>query len=226
MKTKKLTFVLVFFITALLGAGFAYGKDYSRKYEVTITNITPGQIFSPPVVITHKHNFTLFNLGETASDELVALAEDGMTAPLVELADNYHRTTSEVAEGPVFPGESITVEIEAKPGAWYLSLAGMLVTTNDAFVAVRGMQIPLKGKSVMEAAAYDAGSEYNSEDCSFIPGPPCGNGGVRDPEGAEGYVHIHSGIHGIGPEDAENMVEPSLHDWRNPVAIIKVRRIH
>ena len=51
----------------------------------------------------------------------------------------------------------------------------------------------------MEAAAYDAGSEYNSEDCAFIPGPPFGNGGVRDTDGAEGYVQILSGIHGIGP---------------------------
>ena len=38
----------------------------------------------------------------------------------------------------------------------------------------------------------------NNEDCAFIPGPPCGNPGVRDEAEAEGYVHIHAGIHGIG----------------------------
>lgn len=220
---KKITLILVFFLIGCLGTGMAYGKQYTRKYEVTITNLTPGQIFSNPVVITHRNDFKLFYPGEMASDELAALAEEGMTDPLVELASDYQKTTSEVAGGPVLPGASITITIEAKPGAWKLSVAGMLVTTNDAFFAVRGISVPLIGESVMEAAAYDAGTEFNSEDCDFIPGPPCGSHNSHDLEEAEGYVHIHSGIHGIGPELE---VDPSQHDWRNPVALIKVRRIH
>lgn len=224
MVTKRIISALCFFTIVCLGTGTSYGKQYSRKYEVTITNITSGQIFSPPIVITHKQDFKLFDLGEMASEELTALAEDGMTDPLAYLVDAYSKTTSEVSEGPVLPGETVTIEIDAKPGAWYLSLAGMLVTTNDAFVAVRNMKTPLKGISVTEAVAYDAGSEFNSEDCDFIPGPPCGNGGVRDTEGAEGYVHIHSGIHGSGPNP--DLVNPSEHDWRNPVALIKVKRIN
>lgn len=224
MVTRRIVSMLCFFLIVCLGTGLAYGKQYARKYEITITNLTPEQIFSPPIVITHKQDFTLFELGEMAGEELAALAEDGMADPLIELAMDYSRTTSEVAGGPVFPGESITIEVEAKPGAWYLSLAGMLVTTNDAFFAVRSLKVPFKGKSIMETEAYDAGSEFNSEDCAFIPGPPCGNGGVHDPEEAEGYVHIHSGIHGSGPDP--EMINPSQHDWRNPVALIKVRRIH
>ena len=220
---KKITYILVFFLIGCMGTGLAYGKQYTRKYEVTITNLTSGQIFSPPIVITHKQDFKLFELGEMASDELAALAEDGMTDPLTELVNEYSGATSRVAEGPVLPGESITIEIEAKPGAWYLSLAGMLVTTNDAFFAVRDIKVPIVGKSVMEAAAYDAGSEYNSEDCDFIPGPPCGSVGIRDMDEAEGYVLIHSGIHGSGPNP--ELVNPAQHDWRNPVAMIKVRRI-
>ena len=220
---KKITFMLVFFLVASLGTGLAYGKQYTRKYEVTITNLTPGQIFSPPIVITHRNDFKLFDLGEMASEELMALAEEGMTDPLAALAAAYSKTTSEVAGGPVVPGASLTLTIEAKPGAWNLSVAGMLVTTNDAFFAVRGIKVPLAGESVMEAVAYDAGTEFNSEDCDFIPGPPCGNHTHDDQVEAEGYVHIHSGIHGIGP-DLE--VDPAQHDWRNPVALIKVRRIH
>jgi hypothetical protein len=41
-----------------------------------------------------------------------------------------------------------------------------------------------------KADAYDAGSERNSELCRFIPGPPCGNANVHDPDSAEGYVHV------------------------------------
>jgi hypothetical protein len=71
-----------------------------------------------------------------------------------------------------------------------------------------------------KADAYDAGSERNSELCRFIPGPPCGNANVHDPDSAEGYVHIHAGIHGSGDLD------PSEFDWRNPVAQIVIQRIH
>lgn len=74
--------------------------------------------------------------------------------------------------------------------------------------------------TVVNAAAYDAGSEDNSEDCAYIPGPPCGNGDVRDTVGAEGYVYIHSGIHGIGD------LEPAEFDWGNPVATVKIERLN
>ena len=77
---------------------------------------------------------------------------------------------------------------------------------------------------MVEAEAYDAGSERNSEDCAYIPGPPCEGAGVHDPAEAEGYVHIHAGIHGIGPDT--ELVYPAEHDWRNPVAKITIRRVH
>ena len=47
---------------------------------------------------------------------------------------------------------------------------------------------------VVEAKAYNVGSEVNSESSELIPGPPCGKGGSRDTEGAQGYVHIHGEI--------------------------------
>jgi hypothetical protein len=69
-----------------------------------------------------------------------------------------------------------------------------------------------------EAPAWDAGTEANTEDCHFIPGPPCGNRFVRDPDGAEGIVRIHSGIHGTGD------LNPAMLDWRNPVAMVSIAR--
>ena len=67
--------------------------------------------------------------------------------------------------------------------------------------------------------AYDAGTENNNEMCRFIPGPPCGNRGVRDTAGAEGYVHVHRGVHGGADLD------PALFDWRNPVAKIVITKL-
>lgn len=92
-----------------------------------------------------------------------------------------------VAAGGIAPGGSVTVVIETKRGFRYLSAAGMLVSSNDAFFAVRGVYARSWEATVVNASAYDAGSEDNSEDCVYIPGPPCGNG-VRDTAGAEGYV--------------------------------------
>jgi hypothetical protein len=103
----------------------------------------------------------------------------------------------------------------------------MLVTTNDAFFAARDIWYLGKRNIMVEAEAYDAGSEQNSENCAYIPGPPCGSGESHDPEVAEGYVHIHAGVHGTNSEGtAESDLTPAMHDWRNPVAKITIRRVY
>ena len=79
MKYNKYAFaimlILIFVLTSALS--FADGGRYKKKYEIIITNLTRGQIFSPPIVISHNRGFRLFELGEEASEELAALAEDG-----------------------------------------------------------------------------------------------------------------------------------------------------
>jgi len=198
----------------------AHAKDGATRYAVTITNITRGQIISPPIVISHNQNFQLFNLGNPATDELSALAEDGDTAPLTAYLDGLNSVYDHnVAGGPILPGKSETIEVKTMGSFRLISAAGMLVTTNDAFFAVRGVNVRPWGNGIVDARAYDAGSETNSELCDFIPGPPCGNGGVRDTDGAEGYVYIHSGIHGNGD------LEPADFDWQNPVAIVAIQRL-
>ena len=93
----------------------------------------------------------------------------------------------------------------------------MLATTNDAFFGIQGVKVQKKQVMTVGAIAYDAGSETNSESCSTIPGPPCGNPFLRDTADAEGYIHVHSGIHGTGDLD------PETYDWRNPVAQIRIK---
>jgi hypothetical protein len=50
----------------ILVNGVSYAKDKETRYEVTITNITRGQIISPPIVISHNEDFQLFSLGDPA----------------------------------------------------------------------------------------------------------------------------------------------------------------
>ncbi len=204
--------------------------DKGSRVEVTITNLTRGQIISPVVVASHNARFEpLFQLGSSASDELAAVAEDANLMPLMTALsinpDVYDFVTLKGIKGPIMPGESASVVVEVRDRFRLLSMAGMLVTTNDAFFALRGVRVPNHRTSIHYSPAYDAGSEANNEDCDYIPGPPCGNGGVRDTAGAEGYVHIHAGIHGVPDVDGVRDLDPSMHDWRNPVAEISVTRL-
>ena len=213
-----ITLLSVFIVASQSGA---FAAENGRTYAVTITNITRGQVISPPVVFSHKDGFQLFDLGAPASDALVQLAEDAATGPLeAELLSSSAVDDVVIAAGPIPPGESVTVEVSAGGANFFVSAAGMLVTTNDAFFAVRNVRLPWWiGTQTVDAEAYDAGSETNSEQCAFIPGPPCGNGGVRDTGQAEGYVHVHAGIHGGGD------LAPADFDWRNPVAHIQISRV-
>jgi hypothetical protein len=223
MKRFKLIFTItvLLFIILVNGISFADSEKRGRRYEVTITNISRSQIFSPPVVISHDENFRLFTLGSPASPQLYPLAEDGLTGPLSDHLGTLPSVFDYVmAGGPLLPGASVTFEISTRGRFRFVTAAGMLVTTNDAFFAVQKLRILPNRAVQITAEAYDAGSEANSEDCSYIPGPPCSGGGVRDTGNAEGYVHIHAGIHGTAD------LIPARDDWRNPVAEMTVRPIY
>ncbi|WP_022664508.1 spondin domain-containing protein [Desulfospira joergensenii] len=215
-RTGLIALAAMLFITS---AQTVWAKDWhkGRTITITITNLTRGQIFSPPVAVVHDSSFKLFELGAPADPSLASLAEDGQTDPLTSDFDEMGSVFDhKVAAGPVLPGQSVSVELTARGRYRFVSLAGMLVTTNDAFFAVQGVPVNFFRVRSATAEAYDAGSEFNSEDCGYIPGPPCGSGGVRDTDGAEGYVYIHGGIHG-GVD-----LDPATADWRNPVAKIMI----
>jgi hypothetical protein len=187
---------------------------------VDVTNLTRGQVLSPPVVVVHSPRLhPIFTTGEPASPELAMVAEDAMNGALVTLlsADPNVRAVV-VGAGPIPPGQTERVEIPAGHRFDRITIVGMLVTTNDGFYGLRSGPTPNHGPLVFELPAYDAGSETNNELCAFIPGPPCGSVGAHDTSAAEGFVHIHAGIHGIGD------LVPARDDWRNPVAKVVVRR--
>ena len=147
-----------------------------------------------------------------------------MTGPLTGLLEVSPGVSDyAVAAGGIPPGGSITVEARIQGNARKISLAGMLVSTNDAFVGLDGYTLSFglfnsSRETIIDAPAYDAGSEANTESCAHIPGPPCGSPGERVTDGAEGFVHVHRGIQGVGDLDA------ATKDWRNPVARISIQR--
>ena len=212
-------------LTLGLSCGVIYaengGGHHRSKIEVTITNITNNQLFTNVLVASHQGKIGLFTLGEQASDELVSIAEGGATGPMTELLKNNKRVADvTTTSDPLAPGASVTVILSANKHSNRISLAAMMLPTNDSFIALDSVRVPRNGRTkTYLSPGYDAGSETNDESCLSIPGPFC-NGAPFSPEDdGEGYVHISRGIGGNGD------LIPAVFDWRNPVASISVRRI-
>ncbi len=217
---------LIIFIGCILALSLVSTDSFAggTQYTVSITNITGAQTFTPIMVAAHKKGVKLFTPGSPASPELAMLAEGGDTAPLTELLMMDHRVGHVMTTGgPLGPGETVDVQIPGHRRYGYISLAAMMLPTNDGFIALNGVRAPRGNHTHMYMSpGYDAGSEINDESCINIPGPfGCDGKGIGySPDGGEGYVHIHSGIRDVGELDSAE------YDWKNPVARIVIKRSH
>lgn len=202
---------------AQTGLEFLVPDSAEGSYTVTITNLTPGQTFTPQLLVTHPTSIALFEIGAPAIEELAILAEGGDTGPLTLLAMGAGANATTIG-GLLPPGASASGEIDAVAGD-VLSIAAMLIPTNDTFVALDGMPLPAEGSVTYYLKAYDAGTEANDQNCRHIPGPLCGGEGVSAAdEGDEGFVHVSNGFHNL----RRNALKPEDYDWRNPVARVTV----
>lgn len=234
---KLLKLVAVAAATALLLPQLALG-DTGVRYKVTITNLTAGQAFTPPVIAVHNRRAEVFSLGKVSSDGIRAIAENGNNGPLVTAlsSDTNVYTVIEGTEPLVpaaNPGEtpfsnSVQFTVSTSRHARFLSIAAMLICTNDGFTGVNSVALPWRKRTVY-AVAYDARSEQNTEDFADIV-PPCQGligeasddtgTGMSNPLLAESGVIIpHAGI--VGDQDLNRRV----HEWADPVAKIEIERI-
>lgn len=198
-----------------------------QTYEVTITNATKNQVFSPPLIVTHSNAISLFEIGEAPSAGLAALAEEGNAEPLVDaIFPSDERYDIVTLGAPLAPGQSVSAEVVISGSRQLISVASMLVNTNDTFMASTVLAPRIQFKRGLtnsatviydQALAYDAGSEFNSELCVDVPG--CGGADGSPDAEAEGFVHIANGVHGGGDLD------PASYTWQGPVALIKIRLI-
>lgn len=208
-----------------------YFHDHKAKYEVTIRNLTPGQIIAPSLIVFHRSGFSLFKLGDEPTIGLATMAETGNPGVLADEVETSHKVEIvDILPYPtgsppaIPPGLDNSRTYEVSRRARYLTAAAMLGITNDAFYAVRGIPLPERGKKVVYAVAYDAGSEANTEADGMTPSTPLGNDpGVKDGDG-EGFIHVHSGIN--GGINGEGVLNLNLYDWRNPVVKVTIKRVY
>jgi hypothetical protein len=161
---------------------------------VTIENILTGQPFSPTVVESHTTDAAaLFNLGDKASDELVAVAEGGNTG-LYALAAAMNKDSA-IGDAQLaiytLPGQKRTFFVRVDETHPLVDGVWMLGNTNDGFSGFTGVDaFSLTAPITIDVRGYDAGSENNNEKKGLLGSLGAGND--RDPE--NGVIAYHTSI--------------------------------
>ena len=182
-------------------------SENNGEFTFTISNTSPMQgaivtPLSPLFYATHRAEWVMFTPGQPASPALEGLAEDGDAPALV----TEHQSAAGVGEsgattGPAGPGGFYTFTVEPTIAYPNLTIATMVVESNDAFLAFGPDGIPLldytgtprdldeiKADFMRHLAVWDAGTEANE-----VPG--VGPNQVLRQGGSD-----------IGPADADNTV--------------------
>lgn len=163
--------------SALLAALAISSNASAQTIDISITNLTHAQHFTPRLVIAHDSSIDAFEPGVEASSALAWLAEAGVIddaqsidssgqnfEALLGPVDNDNTSnTWHRFDGLVAPSTTVSYPFDTmdKP---YLSILAMLVPTNDAFVGLDSIAIPTEpGTYTYTLHAYDAGTELNDE---------------------------------------------------------------
>ncbi len=236
MTTDKLfKQVLILATSAFLLQGCGHDDDpiipTPASYRVTLTNLTAAQPISPPLLVLHDGSYQLFEIGSTASTGFEIMAEGGDNSTLKNEADAASDVVSTIAgSAPIGPGASsaFTIDAAVSQQTVGLSLAGMLVNTNDAVTGVATIDISslsINESMVLNAIAYDAGTEANSEAAGTIPGPADGGEGFNAArDDISDQITMHSGV--VTSDDGlATSVLGEQHRFLNPVLRIEVERI-
>lgn len=211
---------------------------HATDFDVTITNLTHGITFTPFIATAHPAGNNLFVTGQPASTSLQAMAEGGDISGLVADMDILSATTvANPAGGLLAPAMSTTFNMNTDGTSNdRLSIAAMLLPTNDGFAGLNAISIPTEaGTYTYNVNAYDAGTEANDEIINGggapgtpgIPANPSGSGGTGGTGAAmtdlNTSVHIHRG--NIGDTDATggiSDVDNRVHRWLNPVVRVTI----
>jgi hypothetical protein len=219
-------------VTLLLAAT---ASAFAEEYQITLTDLTTGQPFSPPVFATHDSSLTLWQPGAAASNGIQQIAETGNRMPLVSdltpLVGGSVRDLVTPLSSPLLPGGTVSIRIQADSAHPWLSSAWMLGRTNDTFSGQHAINLlDIVGTQTFELAAYDAGTEVNTELAADLIALG-GNGRVAE----NGVIHLSPGLRGIDHFDnglgydanGERTDAPASWRWdtNSPVARLTITAV-
>lgn len=230
MKKNLVASLIALSTLPLLTTTHVFAVDYSVKIE----NLTHSTYFGPLLVSAHPAGTTLFTSGMPASMNLQKMAEGGDISGIeADLMAVGATNVANPAAGLLMPGKYTTASL-VSPAATntQLSIAAMIVPTNDGFVTLNNLTLPTApGTYTYLLNAYDAGTEANDEirgsgaiGMAGMPvAPPLealvGTGGTGISATAEGFVHIHRGVLGdLNTTGGVSDIDASSQRWLNPVA--------
>jgi hypothetical protein len=199
-------------------------------FMVSAVNLTAGQPLSPPAIVLHGGDYRLFEVGMPASNALELLAEGGDNSMLTAETNSSEGVYASVAaDAPIGPGGSAqwTISDTDAHSVRSLSLATMLVNTNDGFSGTNSLDLSsLDVGQVLQlkTVAYDSGTEANTEMAGTIPGPADGGEGfnaVRDD--IADHVAMHSGVVSV-VDGLDGSVLTSSHRFLNPIIQLTITR--
>lgn len=214
--------------TSLLLQGCMHDeKSAHRAFTVAVTNLSSNQPFSPVAAVLHKSGYNGFALGGMASNGLEQLAEGGdNSAFITEAGANNKVLESASGVGIITPGGSESLQVLGLSTKPRLTLASMLVNTNDAFIGLNDVDLSELGRDeslVLHARVYDAGTEANSETVATIPGPAAGGEGFNAARDDRDFIAIHPGV--VSQDDSlTTSALDASHRFDNPGAKIVITR--
>lgn len=236
METNFSRIILAMVSSVVLSVSVICGNVFGADFSVELTNTSHGSFFTPLLITAHDGNTHLFEVGETASVSLQAMAEGGDISGLSTGVGGVDADTIEnPAGGLLAPGETAMADLNTDTtGNGYLSLLAMILPTNDGFVGLDSLKIPIQaGTYTYMLNAYDAGTEANNELVvagGEVPGTPGFPNplGLTDTGGSNGIgadsntmIHVHRGVVGdTNPAGGMSDIDSTKHRWLNPIAML------
>lgn len=212
----------------LLSSAFISSNSLAADISVEITNISSGLFFTPILVSAHGPTNPIFMTGRRAVDfpGLKELAESGaIDIRQSDITNNGATVVANPASGFLNPGQSTTATLQTSATQTRLSLAAMILPSNDGFMGINSWVIPTTpGVYRTRVVAYDAGTETNTETRASMPAPAflnlgTGGTGVIPLAVTNVPIHIHRGNVGdTNQTGGISDINSSTQRWLNPVA--------
>ncbi|TPH14445.1 spondin domain-containing protein [Litorilituus lipolyticus] len=195
--------------------------EYS--YDITVLNLTHEQPLSPITAVLHSDG-KMWDIGMSSSVALEKLAEGGDNSDFISQESVLANAS---AEGPLMPGLSETITITTTDElATHLTVATMLVNTNDAFSGLTNLELStldVDASMSWHLNVYDAGTEANNEAEGTIPGPADGGTGYSMVRDDVDMVSMHPGVVSLD-DGLMSSVLTQAHRFDNPSLKLTITR--